>query len=278
MALQRLDLNLVPEPSLWERHHLRLGWGALAVGLAVFLGAAGVSGWTYWQAHNAGKNAVRTTEQARRTAQEQQQIEAALSEVDVGRELPRWRTAERVLQERALPWSRLISELEMDLPDGMRLRSIQRLRGKEGVTMKLKGEARTREAEETFIEALRGNPTYAALSLERENERNGGGVEVEMNLTAAAVPPKFAPRPQPKIKPKQMPAPTKVAVAAAPPAPVAAPRPAAPAFSTRTKPAVAAPTDVAPPSAPSPRRPQPDNRPGPMPSRRSPRPNHPEAS
>ncbi len=272
MALQRLDLNLVPEPSLWERHHLRLGWTSLALGLAVLLGALGTSGWTYWQAHKAGQIAVRTTEQARRTAQEQQQLEAILADVDVGRELPRWRTAERVLQERALPWSRLISELEMDLPDGMRLRSIQRLRGKEGVTMKLKGEARTREAEETFIDALRANPTYATLSLERENERNGGGVELEMSLMAAAVPPKFALRPQPKIKvkPKQVPeAPTKVA--AAPPVPATA-RPVAPALSTRTKPPVAAPSEAAPSPAPF-RRPSLENRPGPMPSRRGNRPN-----
>jgi Tfp pilus assembly protein PilN len=230
MPLQRLDLNLVPAPTAWERHHLRLGWGALAFGAAALVGALLVSGWTYWQARQEGRQAVMLTAEARRAAQEQERLKVQLADVDVGRELPRWRTAERVLQERALPWSRLLAELEMDLPDGVRLRSIQRVRGREGVTLKLKGEAKMLEAEEAFIDALRANPTYAALALERESERQGSGLEFELTLTAAGVPKPFAVRPHPAVKAKgAAPAPMPLA-----PAPRAA---LAPSPTSRTKPA-----------------------------------------
>lgn len=236
MALHPLDLNLVPAPSLWERHHFRLGWGAVVLGIATFAGALGASAWTYLQARKASVEAHQLNTLARKAAQEQQRLEARLAEVDVGRELPRWRTAERVLEERALPWSRLISELEMDLPEGMRLRSIQRSRSREGVSMKLKGEARTRESQEAFVDALRANPVYAQVSLERESERQGGGWEFEMTLLAAPVPPPFKVREAPEVKSGKE--------APAVPAPVPAraeilPGRPAPAVSTRTKPGAA---------------------------------------
>ena len=57
--------------------------------------------------------------------------------------------------------------------------------------MKLKGEARTREAEAAFVEALRTAPVFAQVILERESERAGGGWDFEISLPTATVPPPF---------------------------------------------------------------------------------------
>jgi hypothetical protein len=77
------------------------------------------------------------------------------------------------------------------VPD-MRLKGLQRARSNsQQVVMKLKGEARTRQAEAAFVEALRATPVFAQVVLERESERTGGGWDFEISLPTAAVPPPF---------------------------------------------------------------------------------------
>ena len=120
-----------------------------------------------------------------------------LRNVDVGRELPHWRLAERILTERGLPWSRLTAELERGLVPGVRLRSLQRTRGADRkVQVKIKGEARTREAEAAFVDALRQQGFFEQVLLEREAERPGGGVLFDYTLAAPDVPPPYAPLPK----------------------------------------------------------------------------------
>ena len=46
-----------------------------------------------------------------------------LRSVDVAKELPRWRLAERIYTERSLPWSRLTAELERSLVQDVRIKS-----------------------------------------------------------------------------------------------------------------------------------------------------------
>jgi hypothetical protein len=77
------------------------------------------------------------------------------------------------------------------VPD-MRLKGLQRTRSNaQQVVMKLKGEARTRQAEAAFVETLRAAPVFAQVILERESERIGGGWDFEISLPAATVPPPF---------------------------------------------------------------------------------------
>jgi hypothetical protein len=146
----------------------------------------------YHQANRAGRDAVSLTEEAKRAARQEQQIQASLQDMDATREQSRWKLAERILQERSLPWSRLTAELEQCMVPDMRLKGIQRARSNaQQVVMKLKGEARTRQAEAGFVEALRATPVFAQVVLEREAERTGGGWDFEISLPAAAVPPPF---------------------------------------------------------------------------------------
>jgi hypothetical protein len=176
--------------------------------------------------------------------------------MDASREQSRWKLAERILQERSLPWSRLTAELEQCMVPDMRLKGLQRARSNaQQVVMKLRGEARTRQAEAAFVEALRATPVFAQVILERESERAGGGWDFEISLPTASVPPPF------QVKAIQLgpavPAPV-VSVAARPaglpgrpPAPPARPasppvHPASPA--PRTAPAAL----VVPPPAPPP--------------------------
>ncbi len=223
MSLPRIDLNLAPRPTLWRQHHQRLGWGLLTLGLVTFLVVGALTGRAYWEARRAGREAFLLTEEAKRAARREQQLMATLATVDVAKEAPRWRNAERILQERALPFSRLLSELEQCLPDGVRVKGLQRSRGRDRVQVKLKGEARSREAEVALMEALQGAPVFTQVTLERESERNGGGWDFELALASAGSPGPFKSRPQPVVKdqkPQAAPAPAR-------------PRPAAPTRRTR---------------------------------------------
>jgi hypothetical protein len=192
MAVPVLHLNLAPRPSLWRQRHLALGWIALGLGALALTGAIGFSWRAYHQANRAGRDAVSLTEEAKRAARQEQQLQTSLQDMDATREQSRWKLAERILQERSLPWSRLTSELEQCMVPDMRLKGLQRARSSsQQVVMKLKGEARTRAAEAAFVESLRATPVFAQVILERESERAGGGWDFEISLPTAMVPPPF---------------------------------------------------------------------------------------
>jgi hypothetical protein len=240
MAVPLLPLNLAPRPSLWRQQHPLLGWAALGLGTLFLLGTLGFTWRAYHQANRAGRDAVSFTEETRRAARQEQRIKASLQDMDATREQARWKLAERILQERSLPWSRLTAELEQCMVPDMRLKALQRVRSSgQQVVMKIKGEARTRLAEAAFVDALRSAPVFAQVVLEREAERTGGGWDFEISLPAAAIPPPF----QVKVM--------KPAAPAAPPAGAAVPAPPAP---TRVPTPLAGPPPqaVAPPNAGSP--------------------------
>jgi len=192
MAVPLLPLNLAPRPSLWRQQHPLLGWAALGLGTVFLLGMLGFTWRAYHQANRAGRDAVSLTEETRRAARQEQRIKASLQDMDATREQARWKLAERILQERSLPWSRLTAELEQCMVPDMRLKALQRVRSSgQQVVMKIKGEARTRQAEAAFVDALRTAPVFAQVVLEREAERTGGGWDFEISLPAAAIPPPF---------------------------------------------------------------------------------------
>ena len=97
------------------------------------------------------------------------------------------------------PPTLLIPPEKTPLPDPdseLSAKGIQRARNNtQQVVLKLKGEARTRQAEAEFVEALRTAPVFAQVVLERETERAGGGWDFEISLPAAAVPPPFRAKP-----------------------------------------------------------------------------------
>ncbi len=229
MAVPALHLNLAPRPSLWRQHHRMLGWGALGLGVVFLLGSLGLTWRAYHQAGRAGRDAVSLTEETRRAARTEAQIQASLQGMDADREQARWKLAERILQERSLPWSRVTAELEQCMTSGMRLKGLQRTRGNgQQVVMKVKGEAQSREAEATFVDALHKAPVFAEVILERESERQGGGWDFELSLPAAAVPPPFELRavktgPAPAAAPVARPIPAAPRPAPAPAAPVPGP-------------------------------------------------------
>jgi hypothetical protein len=239
MAVPVLHLNLAPRPSLWRQRHHAAGWAALGVGVLFLAGAVSFTWHAYHQANRAGRDAVSLTEEARRAAKREQQLQASLQDMDVTREQSRWKLAERILQERSLPWSRLTAELEQCMVPDMRLKGLQRVRSNsQQVLMKLKGEARTRQAEAAFVEALRTTPVFAQVILERESERPGGGWDFEISLPTAPVPPPF------QVKAINQ------GPASAPPATAPARPPARPAPSP-ARPAVPAPATPRTPAAPA---------------------------
>lgn len=197
MTVPILKMNLAPAPTLWRRHHLLLGWACLAAG-SLALASAGVVSWrAYREAVQAGHEMVLSTEEARGLALEQTEIQDRLRSVDVEKELPAWRLAERILGERSHPWSRLAAELERALVPDVRLKSIQRARNEGRATeLKVSGEAKSRAAEEAFVAALEKNVYFAQVILERESDRQGGGVEFEYTLPISAMPVPYLPLPQ----------------------------------------------------------------------------------
>jgi hypothetical protein len=247
MGVPVLHLNLAPRPSLWRQRHALLGWATLGLGGLFLVGAITMTWRAYHQANRAGRDAVSLTEEARRAARQEQQLQTSLQDMDATREQSRWKLAERILQERSLPWSRLTTELEQCMVPDMRLKGIQRARSNaQQVVLKLKGEARTRQAEAEFVEALRTTPVFAQVVLEREAERAGGGWDFEISLPAAAVPPPF------RVKPiKQGPAtPVKASAPVRPPVAVPGRTQAAPAV--RPQPTPPAPAHPAAPVKPGP--------------------------
>ncbi len=252
MAVPLLSLNLAPRPSLWRQQHPLLGWAALGVGTFFLLGTLGFTWRAYHQANRAGRDAVSLTEETRRAAREEQRIKASLQDMDATREQARWKLAERILQERSLPWSRLTAELEQCMVPDMRLKALQRVRSSgQQVVMKIKGEARTRPAEAAFVDALRTAPVFAQVVLEREAERAGGGWDFEISLPAAAIPPPFRVKVMKRAATATQP--TRVAVPAPPAraqvrvaAPLASPPPLQP-----TPPGLVVPADMPPPPVPS---------------------------
>jgi hypothetical protein len=226
MAVAVLKLDLAPPSNLWRSNHVMLGWAALALGGLILAGSIGFTWKAYHSAAIAGKLAGSLSGKTRATAEAQSQILSQLRQVDVAKELPRWRLAERIYTERSLPWSRLTSELERSLVKDVRIKSIQRNRSTDmKVQLKLKGEARSREAEAGFVESLQKNPFFEQVILEREGERQGGGVDFDYTLAVASIPPPYQPLPKIAAATRQPAAPSKARAAAAPGAAVPA-RPA----------------------------------------------------
>ena len=226
MPIPVLKLNLAPPPTVWRQHHQVLGWACLIAGAVILSASAALSFLAYREAIQAGKDVVLSTGEAKEAIRKQLAIQDRLRSVDVEKELPIWRLAERILSERSLPWSRLTAELERSLVQDVRLKSIQRTRtATQTVDLKIRGEAKSRVAEEEFVTALQKNPFFTQVILEREADRQGGGVEFEFTLPVAAAPPPFVTLPKfgpPRTLPVQTPAP-KPAVQAPRAAPVVAP-------------------------------------------------------
>jgi hypothetical protein len=122
MAVPILKLNLAPPPTLWRQHHRVLGWTCLIAGSLALLAAVTLSFLAYQEAIRAGKNVVLSTEEAKDVIRKQLTIQERLRSVDVEKELPVWRLAERILSERSLPWSRLTAEMERSLVQDVRLK------------------------------------------------------------------------------------------------------------------------------------------------------------
>jgi hypothetical protein len=185
MGIPAVKLNLAPPPTLWRLHHGAIAWIVLAIG-AVGLGISAVATVrAYQEAERAGKKTVAITGQARSAQQQQARVLDELRDIKVDGEMPRWRLAERILMERALPWSRITAELERSLVHGVRIKSIQRTRGSDqSVLLKLRGESRSQEAEAEFIVSLQKNLAFAQVILEREAELTNrqGAMEFDYNL------------------------------------------------------------------------------------------------
>ena len=201
MAIPVLHLNLVPPPTVWRQNHEALGLAALLGGIVALGLAGGFSVHKYVQASREGRLMVSISAEAQKVAREQARVVESLSQVDTTERLPRYRVAERIFLERSLPWSRLTTEMERNLVQDVRIRSLQRVRASDGsVTMKVRGEAKNRAAEAKFIEALQGNAMFAQVVLEREAERTGGGIDFDLSLPVSAAPPPFEAVPIPPVQ------------------------------------------------------------------------------
>jgi hypothetical protein len=243
MPLPILKLNLAPPPTLWRRYHVMIAWGMLAVGALALAGALLATVLAYRQAAIAGQKVVDLTSRRRDASRKQTTIQTQLESIDVEKELPRWRLAERILAERGVPWSRLAVELERSLVQDVRLKSITRTRdSSQKVELKIKGEARNRAAEDAFFESLQKNTFFTQVIMEREGEVQGGGLEFDCVLPAASMPPAY------KALPKY--GPVRAANIAPPPAPIPQrPAPQRP-MPQRMAPAAGRPAQNAPSSAP----------------------------
>ena len=200
MAIPALKLNLAPPSTFWRSNHQAISWAALALGALVLAGTAGFTLQAYRSAATSARRVGALNAQIQTTTDAQTRILDDLRNIDVARELPRWRLAERIFTERSLPWSRLTAELERSMVEGVRITSLQRYRGSDlKVQLKLSGEAHTRAAEAAFVTALHKNPFFEQVILEREGELQGGGVAFNYTLAAVTTPQPYHPLPSPQF-------------------------------------------------------------------------------
>jgi len=199
---------------------LAAGTIGLGISLVATIGA-------YQEADRAGQRTVAITEQAKGAQKRQAKVMDELREIKVDQEMPRWRLAERILMERALPWSRITAELERSLVQDVRLKSIQRTRGTDQtVQIKLRGESKNHDAEAEFIVSLQKNLSFAQIVLDRESEMSNrrGALEFDYTLLLNTEPPPY--EPLPKYGPERKPG---WAESVPEPPPEPKPEPAAPA-------------------------------------------------
>jgi len=194
MGVPVIKLNLAPHPTLWRLRHGAIAWIVFAIG-TIGLGFSALATMkAYQEADRAGQRTVAITDQARSAQRQQAKLLDELREINVGQEMPRWRLAERILMERALPWSRITAELERSLVQDVRLKSIQRTRGTDqSVQIKLIGEARSYVAEAHFIESLKENHAFSQVILNREAEitNSRGALEFDYTLMLNTEPPPY---------------------------------------------------------------------------------------
>jgi len=205
MSIPILKVDLAPRPSLWQRWHRPIGWILLTLGGGALLGALALTWFAYREAVAQGRDAVLRSHEALQVVEKQNAILDSLRAIDVEKEMPAWRLVEQILEERSMPWSRLIAELERNLVQDVRLKSIQRNRNSVHlVELKVSGEAKSRASEEAFITGLQKNACFTQVILEREAERQGGGFEFDLTLPASQEPPpytalpKYGPMPVPR--------------------------------------------------------------------------------
>lgn len=203
MAIPVIKLNLVPAPTLWRERHETLGWAGLAFGLLALTGCLTAWGVQAARIKSAGRKSIDISNRAKLAAQQELSLRKELATLDIAKEMPRWRLAERIYLERGLPWSRITAELERTLVDGVRTKAIARNRGTDGtVELKLRGESRRREDEAEFIENLQKNGLFVQVVLEREAERQGGGIDFELRLPMVPTPPPYEALPTPEERKK----------------------------------------------------------------------------
>jgi len=209
MGVPVIKLNLAPPPTLWRLYHGVIAWivfsiGTIGLGVSIL---ATVN--AYKEADIAGQKTVAITDQARTAQRQQAKVLDELREIRVEHEMPRWTLAERILMERALPWSRISAELERSLVQDVRLKSIHRTRGTDQtVQLKLRGEAKSQSAEATFIESLQENLAFAQVVLVSETEvtNSRGAIEFDYTLLLNTEPPpyellpKYGPGPRPRAE------------------------------------------------------------------------------
>jgi len=241
MGIPTIKLNLAPPPTMWRLHHAAISWAVLIIG-AIGLGFSVLATVkAYKEAEQAGQMTVSIAEQAKMAQMQQNQILLELRDIQVDKEMPRWKLAERILLERALPWSRLTAELERSLVQDVRLKSIQRTRGNDqSVQLKLRGDARSEAAETNFIVSLQENLAFAHVFLERDSEvQNSRGMwEFDYTLQLSATPPTYEllPKYGPVRTPPGQGAAAKAQTSPAAQAPAKTPSAAPPAQQTQTAP------------------------------------------
>ncbi len=183
MPPRPIDINFVSLDAWWNPKRSRWGRYVWLSGKFVFYaaicGTVSVAIRLFYVSAVTSQN----TEQIEMSVDRMKNIEKQLSIFNTELEIPRWKLAEKLLQEKTMPWSRLLYELEVSLPDGVRLSYIQKTRGiDQQIVLKLEAESETQEAKLEFIRRLGSSLIFKELILESENQSPEGSWVFEMTL------------------------------------------------------------------------------------------------
>lgn len=178
MAIPIIKINLAPPNTLWRKHNVLISWLVLVFGGLILSGAFLIAFKASQEARSLKKQAADIAVQDTALTIARVNTISELQDINVAKELKLWQLAERIYAERSLPWSRLEDALEHSLVDDVRLKSVKRNAfSDKKIKIELNGEARSRDSEAAFMEALKSNPLFKQITIEKENNLTEEGIK-----------------------------------------------------------------------------------------------------
>jgi Tfp pilus assembly protein PilN len=183
----KVRLNFATAPL---ENHRRFVFGAVVIG-GLALGALallGVQAWQGWSANRALREDVaRLEQQMRAYRQQRSELEKFFKQQETRELLNRAAFLNSLIEQRSFPWTKVFSDLERRLPEGVRVLTIAPQMRDGRVEMKLVVGAASDRGKLEFLKTLEQAPEFSRLHVVGESRPREGGTGDVVVLEIAAL-------------------------------------------------------------------------------------------